>query len=333
MRREGLVHTGVELQSGSERHRIAFDELVGRTIVVYGQTEVVKDLIAARLESGRPLLFEVSDVSLHDLESEHPRVRYVHDGAEQELECDFVAGCDGFHGVSRPSIPAGVLRDLRARLSLRLARHHRGRRAVPRRAGLRAHRAWVRAPQHALAGALTPLPPVRARRGSRRSGPTSGSGRSCRRGSAWTAGRCTRGRSSRRASRRCEASSSSRCSGGACSSRATRRTSCRRPARRASTSRSATWRRSRRRSSPGTATATSALLDAYSETCLRRAWRAEHFSWWMTTMLHRAPGYDEFTLRLQQSQLRYLRTSPRRPRRRSRRTTSGSSTPDGLTCH
>ena len=92
MRREGLVHTGVELQSGTERHRIAFDELVGKTIVVYGQTEVVKDLIEARLESGRPLHFEVSDVSLHELESERPRVRYVHDGAEQELECQFVAG-------------------------------------------------------------------------------------------------------------------------------------------------------------------------------------------------------------------------------------------------
>src|SRR4029079_14707075 len=110
MRREGLVHTGVELQSGSERHRIAFDELVGRTLVVYGQTERVKALIAARLESGRPLHFEGSDVSPHDLESEHPRVRYVHEGAEQELECDVVAGCDGFHGISRPSIPAGVLR-------------------------------------------------------------------------------------------------------------------------------------------------------------------------------------------------------------------------------
>src|SRR4029079_3113705 len=110
MRREGLVHTGVELQSGSERHRIAFDELVGRTIVVYGQTEVVKDLIAARLESGRPLHFEVSDVSLHDLESEHPPVRCVHACAERGLECACVSGCDGLQGISRPSIPAGVLR-------------------------------------------------------------------------------------------------------------------------------------------------------------------------------------------------------------------------------
>ena len=111
MRREGLVHTGIELQSGRERHRIAFDELIGKSIVVYGQTEVVKDLIEARLESGRPLHFEVADVSLHDLDGDRPRIRYVHEGAEHVLECDVVAGCDGFHGVSRPSIPAGVLRE------------------------------------------------------------------------------------------------------------------------------------------------------------------------------------------------------------------------------
>ena len=111
MRREGLVHTGVELQAGGERHRIDFDELTGKSIVVYGQTEVVKDLIAARLASGRPLHFEVEDVSLHDLDGERPRIRYRHDGADEELECDVVAGCDGFHGISRPSIPPGVLRE------------------------------------------------------------------------------------------------------------------------------------------------------------------------------------------------------------------------------
>ncbi|MDX6573036.1 MAG: p-hydroxybenzoate 3-monooxygenase [Gaiellales bacterium] len=111
MRREGLVHRGIELQFEGERHRIPLSELAdGRTIVVYGQTEVVKDLIAARLESGAPLLFEVAGVSVHGLESERPLIRYVQDGREQELECDFIAGCDGFHGVCRASIPDAALR-------------------------------------------------------------------------------------------------------------------------------------------------------------------------------------------------------------------------------
>jgi p-hydroxybenzoate 3-monooxygenase len=111
LRREGLVHTGVELQSEGERHRIAFDELTGKTIVVYGQTEIVKDLIEARLASGGPLRFEAEVVSLHDLDRERPRIRYRHEGAEHELECDLVAGCDGFHGVSRTTIPQRALRE------------------------------------------------------------------------------------------------------------------------------------------------------------------------------------------------------------------------------
>ena len=109
MQREGIVHDGIELQFDGERHRIAFDELTGKSIVIYGQTEVVKDLIEARLESGRPMLFEVGDVSVSDLETDRPRVAFTHEGARQELECDVIAGCDGFHGVCRPSIPDGVL--------------------------------------------------------------------------------------------------------------------------------------------------------------------------------------------------------------------------------
>ena len=77
--------------------------------MIYGQTEVVKDLVAARLESGLPLLFEVDDVRVDEIETERPRIRFRHDGVAHELECDVVAGCDGFHGVCRPSIPAGVL--------------------------------------------------------------------------------------------------------------------------------------------------------------------------------------------------------------------------------
>jgi p-hydroxybenzoate 3-monooxygenase len=108
--REGLVHDGVELQFDGERHRIDFPSLTGgRRITVYGQQEVVKDLIAARLETGRPLLFEVSDVAVDGFEADTPRIRVGHEGEEVELSCDFIAGCDGFHGVCRDSIPAGVL--------------------------------------------------------------------------------------------------------------------------------------------------------------------------------------------------------------------------------
>ena len=110
LRREGLVHHGVHLQFEGQRHRIDMHELTGgRAITVYGQQELVKDLIAARLAQSAPILFEVSDVRLHGLAGERPGVRFHHSGAEHELTCEYIAGCDGFHGVSRAAIPAGVL--------------------------------------------------------------------------------------------------------------------------------------------------------------------------------------------------------------------------------
>src|SRR3954471_3585359 len=102
MHREGLVHHGVELRFGGEGHRIALADLTGgRAITIYGQQEVVKDLIDARQASGLPLYFEVSGVSV---DPAAPRVTFTHDGAAHELECDVIAGCDGFHGVCRPAI-------------------------------------------------------------------------------------------------------------------------------------------------------------------------------------------------------------------------------------
>jgi p-hydroxybenzoate 3-monooxygenase len=109
--REGLDHTGVYLRFQERVFHVDMLRLTGRKITIYGQQEVVKDEIAALLERGVPVLFDVADVGLADLESERPRIAYTHDGARQELECDFVAGCDGSHGVSRPSIPNGVLTD------------------------------------------------------------------------------------------------------------------------------------------------------------------------------------------------------------------------------
>ncbi|MDZ4718933.1 MAG: 4-hydroxybenzoate 3-monooxygenase [Roseiflexaceae bacterium] len=110
MQRVGLVHHGFYLQFAGERHRINMHELTGgRSITVYGQQEVVKDLIAARLALGEPLIFEATDVSLHDFDALHPSVRFRHQGELHELTCDYIAACDGAHGVGRPSIPAGVL--------------------------------------------------------------------------------------------------------------------------------------------------------------------------------------------------------------------------------
>jgi p-hydroxybenzoate 3-monooxygenase len=110
LKREGLVHHGVELRFGGEGHRIPFDELTGgRGITIYGQQEVVKDLIAARLEAEAPLYFEVDDVRPEAIDTNSPSLRYRHDGEEHELRCDVVAGCDGFHGVCRDAVPDGAL--------------------------------------------------------------------------------------------------------------------------------------------------------------------------------------------------------------------------------
>ena len=308
MRREGLVHTGVELQSGRERQRIAFDELTGQTIVVYGQTEVVKDLIVARLESGRPLLFEVGDVSLHDLETERPRVRYTHGGGDEELECDVVAGCDGFHGVSRATIPPDVLREFHREYpygwlgilaavqpsseELIYAHTERGFALLSMRSPELSRLYLQCAPDEDLE--LWPderiWDELQQRLGiegwSLEEGPILEKGVTPMRsfvvepmqwGRLYLAG---------------DSAHIVPPTGAKGLNLAVRDVAALAEA-------LVAWYRDGH----------SGLLDAYSETCLRRVWRAEHFSWWMTTMLHRAPDDDEFTLRLQQSQLRYLRTS------------------------
>jgi p-hydroxybenzoate 3-monooxygenase len=110
LHREGLVHRGIELRYDGHGHRIPFEELAeGRAITIYGQQEVVKDLIAARLDADGSLLFEVDDVTLHGIDSDQPSIRFTHEGVEKELRCEAIAGCDGFHGVCRPSVPDGVL--------------------------------------------------------------------------------------------------------------------------------------------------------------------------------------------------------------------------------
>jgi p-hydroxybenzoate 3-monooxygenase len=105
MHAEGLPHDGFDLCFGDQRHRIDLHGLTGKRVMVYGQTEVTRDLMDARKASGRPTVYEALDVSVHDFDASRPRVRYAKDGTSHEVECDFVAGCDGFHGVCRASVP------------------------------------------------------------------------------------------------------------------------------------------------------------------------------------------------------------------------------------
>ena len=111
LHQQGLVHNGIELLFKGTRHRIDMRTLTGgKTVTVYGQTEVTHDLMDARKVEGLTTIYDVGDsVTLHDFDGSRPKVRYVKDGQAQELECDFIAGCDGYHGVSRSSVPQGAL--------------------------------------------------------------------------------------------------------------------------------------------------------------------------------------------------------------------------------
>ena len=111
MQREGLVHDGTQICVEGVRHRIDFKALTGKAVTVYGQTEITRDLMDARAKIGAPSIYEAYDVALHDFSGEHPRVTYRHDGKNGEITCGFIAGCDGFHGVSRKTVPPGAIRN------------------------------------------------------------------------------------------------------------------------------------------------------------------------------------------------------------------------------
>ncbi|HET9716710.1 MAG TPA: 4-hydroxybenzoate 3-monooxygenase [Pseudolabrys sp.] len=109
MRREGMLHWGINIAINGELHRIDFKRLVDKRVTIYGQQEVVKDLVAQHIKDGDPLLFEVDQVQIHDLTGDRPKITFTHEARDKEISCDFIAGCDGFHGICRPSIPEGVL--------------------------------------------------------------------------------------------------------------------------------------------------------------------------------------------------------------------------------
>ena len=109
MLRERMVHEGLYLKFKGELHRLNFQDLVGKSVMIYAQQELVKDLVALRLGYGAPIHFEVGDVTIADLDGPRPKIRFTEMGAPREIECDYIAGCDGFHGICRPSVPDGKI--------------------------------------------------------------------------------------------------------------------------------------------------------------------------------------------------------------------------------
>jgi p-hydroxybenzoate 3-monooxygenase len=109
MHEDGLVHDGVQICVDGVRHRLSFKELTGKSVMVYGQTEITSDLMEGRAAAGAPTLYSAHEVRLHDVLGDTPRVTYRVDGKSHEIACDFIAGCDGFHGISRKSVPARAI--------------------------------------------------------------------------------------------------------------------------------------------------------------------------------------------------------------------------------
>ncbi len=304
---EGLVHHGIELRFGGRGHRIDMTALTGgRCITVYGQQEVVKDLIRARIDAAREIMFEVSDVKVADIDSSAPKVMFVRAGEKIELVCDIIAGCDGFHGVCRPSIPAGVLSTFErtypfAWLGILAA-------APP------THDELIYA-YHQRGFALYSMRSPEVTRLYLQVAPEEDIGN-------WPDERIWEDLHTR-----LETDDGWKLREGAI------------------TEKGITGMRSfvvepmqygrmflvgdaahivpptgakgmnlaladvRVLAQAATAyfkSGKSDLLDAYSAKCLKRVWRAEHFSWWMTSMLHRFPSDDVFQQRLQRSQLEYV---------------------------
>jgi p-hydroxybenzoate 3-monooxygenase len=109
LQREGMFHRGIYLNFDGALHHLDFRDLIGKGVTIYGQQEVVKDIVAQHLDDGEQLLFEVEDVSIHEFERGPPKIRFRHQGEAREIDCDFIGGCDGFHGICRPSFATGLL--------------------------------------------------------------------------------------------------------------------------------------------------------------------------------------------------------------------------------
>ncbi|MPZ80211.1 MAG: 4-hydroxybenzoate 3-monooxygenase [Actinophytocola sp.] len=307
LHRERLVHHGLELLFDGVGHHLPLTELAGRELTIYGQHELVKDLVAARLETGRPLLFDTPAVGIDGLDTDSPVVRYVHNGQTVELHCDVVAGCDGFHGASRPAARGlttyehvypyawlGVLAEVApSSEELIYASHDRGFALHSMRSPTLTRLYLQVAPDEQVSA--WPDERVWSELATRLDRTT---------GFALTEGPIVDKAVAALRSFVVEPMRYRRLFLAGDAAHIV----------------PATGAKGLNLAVVDVAVLASALgrwfadgdpagLESYSDTCLSRVWRVQHFSWWMTSMLHRAPDADPFTRRLQLSQLRYLTSS------------------------
>ena len=310
MEAEGLVHHGIELRFSGRGHRIAMSELTGgRTITIYGQNRVVADLVEARLEAGGPLLYEVGDVAVHDLASERPSITFTHGGGDEVLECDVIAGCDGFHGVCRPAIPEGaiteyervypfawlgILATVAPSTDELIYAHHPNGFALHSLRSPEVSRLYIQVP----AGEdMAEWPDERIwselhTRLATDDGWTLAEGPIFERGIAPLRSFVAEPMRFGRLFLAGDAAHIVPPTGAKGLNLAVADVTVLAAA-----------------LADLFATGSEAGLDAYSDTCLRRVWQAQRFSWWMTSMLHRFPDEGPFGARLQLAQLDHVVTS------------------------
>jgi p-hydroxybenzoate 3-monooxygenase len=311
MKREGFVHHGIELRFGGRGHRIDLSALTGgRAITVYAQHEVIKDLVAARLDAGGQILFDVEGVSVRDIETDRPRISFRMDGASHELDCEFLAGCDGFHGICRPAIPAkartehmrvypfgwlGILAKAPPSANeLIYAYHDRGFALLSMRSP-EIQRLYIQCdPKDDIAN----WPDERIwfelhARLATDDGWQLAEGPVLQKGIIAMRSFVVEPMQHGRLFLAGDAAHIVPPTGAKGLNLAV-----------------ADVRALTRAIVDYYASGRVELLNQYSQTCLRRVWRAEHFSWWMTTMLHHSASEDTFQQRLQRSQLDYVVSSP-----------------------
>ena len=310
MDREGLVHDGFELVFDGRRERIDLKEMSGgKSVMIYGQTEVTRDLMAARTASGATTFYEVPDVELHDLKGARPFVTFTHNGEQFKLDCDHIAGCDGYHGISRKSIPPGVLTEYErvypfgwlgvladtppVNEELMYANHERGFALCSMRSHTRTRyyvqvdadekvedwsdqRFWEelksRLPEETAARLITG-PSIEKSIAPLRSYVVE----PMQYGHLFLVGDAAH----------IVPPTGAKGLNLAASDVSTLHQILLK-----------VYQEGR-----------SDLLARYSQVCLKRVWKAERFSWWMTSMLHKFPGTDPFSQRMQQTELEYFVSS------------------------